>query len=95
MEVHLHLAAAYPLEPWLEHFEWLNPLFNEQLELRDGRMWVSERHGLGFTLSEQARRWTQHSCEFGQRPDACAGYFPVRERKCRGRAGDKRIPTLA
>jgi L-alanine-DL-glutamate epimerase-like enolase superfamily enzyme len=65
MEVHLHLAAAYPLEPWLEHFEWLNPLFNEQLELRDGRMWVSERHGLGFTLSEQARRWTQQSCEFG------------------------------
>ena len=63
MEVHLHLAAAYPLEPWLEHFEWLNPLFNEQLELRDGRMWVSERHGLGFTLSEQAR-WTQQSCEF-------------------------------
>ncbi len=37
MEVHLHLSAAYPLEPWLEHFEWLNPLFNEQLELRDGR----------------------------------------------------------
>ncbi len=72
MEVHLHLAAAYPLEPWLEHFEWLNPLFNEQLELRDGRMWVSERHGLGFTLSEQARRWTQQSCEFGKRPDKCA-----------------------
>ena len=43
-----------PLEPWLEHFEWLNPLFNEQLELRDGRMYVSDRHGLGFTLSEQA-----------------------------------------
>ena len=68
MEVHLHLSAAYPLEPWLEHFEWLNPLFNEQLELRDGRIWVSDRHGLGFTLSEQARRWTQLSCEFGKRP---------------------------
>ncbi|WP_239507547.1 hypothetical protein, partial [Serratia marcescens] len=23
---------------------------------------------LGFTLSEQARRWTQQSCEFGKRP---------------------------
>ncbi len=68
MEVHLHLSAAYPLEPWLEHFEWLNPLFNEQLELRDGRMWISDRHGLGFTLSEQARRWTQLTCEFGKRP---------------------------
>ncbi|MDI5049745.1 hypothetical protein MJM12_24365, partial [Salmonella enterica subsp. enterica serovar Montevideo] len=27
-----------------------------------------DRHGLGFTLSEQARRWTQLTCEFGKRP---------------------------
>ncbi len=57
MEIHLHLAAAYPQEPWLEHFEWLEPLFNERLELRDGRMWVPNRPGLGFTLSEQALGW--------------------------------------
>lgn len=68
MEIHLHLAAAYPQEPWLEHFEWLNPLFNEQLELRDGRMWVSDRLGLGFTLSDQARAWTADSTEFGKQP---------------------------
>lgn len=68
MEIHIHLAAAYPLEPWLEHFEWLNPLFNEQLELRDGRMWISDRLGLGFTISEQARRWTVLSEEVGKRP---------------------------
>lgn len=68
MEIHLHLAAAYPQEPWLEHFEWLNPLFNEQLELRDGRMWVSDRPGLGFTLSEQAIKWTVQTAEFGKRP---------------------------
>lgn len=30
MEIHLHLAAAYPREPWLEHFEWLEPMFNER-----------------------------------------------------------------
>lgn len=58
MEIHLHLAAACPREPWLEHFEWLEPLFNERLELREGRMHVPDRHGLGFSLSEQARRWT-------------------------------------
>ncbi|WP_413724921.1 L-talarate/galactarate dehydratase [Sodalis sp. RH16] len=68
MEIHLHLAAAYPIEPWLEHFEWLNPLFNEQLELRDGRMLISDRHGLGFTLSEQALAWTVQQAEFGKRP---------------------------
>jgi L-talarate/galactarate dehydratase len=68
MEIHLHLAAAYPEEPWLEHFEWLGPLFNEQLELRDGRMHVSDRPGLGFSLSEQALAWTRDSQEFGKRP---------------------------
>ena len=68
MEIHLHLAAAYPEEPWLEHFEWLGPMFNEQLELRDGRMWVPDRPGLGFTLSAQALAWTTETAEFGKRP---------------------------
>jgi L-alanine-DL-glutamate epimerase-like enolase superfamily enzyme len=63
MEIHLHLAAAYPIEPWVEHFDWLAPLFPEQLETRKGRMFVSERPGLGITLSEQARRWTVASSE--------------------------------
>ncbi|HEX4818467.1 MAG TPA: mandelate racemase/muconate lactonizing enzyme family protein [Nonomuraea sp.] len=57
MEVHLHLAAAYPLEPWVEHFEWLEPLFAERLEIRDGRMLVPRRPGLGVTMSEQALTW--------------------------------------
>jgi L-alanine-DL-glutamate epimerase-like enolase superfamily enzyme len=65
MEIHLHLAAAYPREPWVEHFEWLNPLFNERLETHDGRMYVPNRPGLGFTLSDQARAWTTDSVEFG------------------------------
>lgn len=68
MEIHLHLAAAYPREPWLEHFEWLEPMFNERLELRDGRMWVPDRPGLGFSLSEQAVRWTAEKASFGKRP---------------------------
>jgi L-alanine-DL-glutamate epimerase-like enolase superfamily enzyme len=58
MEIHVHLAAAYPLEPWVEHFDWLYPLFNERLDIRDGRMYVSDRPGLGVTLSEQTRAWT-------------------------------------
>lgn len=61
-------AAAYPIEPWLEHFEWLGPMFNEQLQLKDGRMWVPDRPGLGFSLSEQALMWTTEAQEFGQRP---------------------------
>ncbi len=65
MEIHLHLAAAYPREPWLEHFEWLEPMFNERLELRDGRMHVPNRPGLGFSLSDQARAWTKDTASFG------------------------------
>jgi L-alanine-DL-glutamate epimerase-like enolase superfamily enzyme len=58
MEIHVHLAAAYPAEPWVEHFDWLYPLFNERLETSGGRMHLSARPGLGITLSEQARAWT-------------------------------------
>lgn len=68
MEIHLHLAAAYGIEPWLEHFEWLGPLFNEPMQLKDGRMWVSDRPGLGFTLSEQANAWTVAREAFGRQP---------------------------
>jgi len=58
MEIHLPLAAAYPHETWVEHFEWLEPLFEERVEIRDGCMQVPARPGLGLTLSEQARSWT-------------------------------------
>lgn len=65
MEIHLHLAAAYPREPWVEHFDWLDPLFNERLETKNGRMIVPDRPGLGVTFSDQARAWTTESVEFG------------------------------
>ncbi|GAA0765510.1 mandelate racemase/muconate lactonizing enzyme family protein [Ideonella azotifigens] len=67
MELHVHLAAAYPREPWVEHFDWLEPLFNERLEIARGRMRVPKRPGLGISLSEQARAWTRESAEVGQR----------------------------
>jgi L-talarate/galactarate dehydratase len=68
MEIHLQLAAAYPHGPWVEHFDWLEPLFDEHLEIRGGLMHLPERPGLGFTVSEQARRWTVRSVEVGRRP---------------------------
>jgi L-alanine-DL-glutamate epimerase-like enolase superfamily enzyme len=67
MEIHLHLAASYPREPWVEHFEWLNPLFNERLETQQGRMIVPNRPGLGFTLSDQAHAWVTDTVEFGRK----------------------------
>ena len=67
MELHVHLAAAYPTEPWVEHFDWLEPLFNERLEIKAGRMIVPTRPGLGVSLSEQARAWTRERVEVGKR----------------------------
>jgi len=68
MELHVHLAAAYPTEPWVEHFDWLEPLFNERMDIKDGRMQVPTRPGLGLSLSAQARRWTRETAEVGLRP---------------------------
>jgi L-alanine-DL-glutamate epimerase-like enolase superfamily enzyme len=67
MELHVHLAAAYPTEPWVEHFDWLEPLFNERLTTSNGRMLVPTLPGLGLSLSEQCRAWTRESVEFGRR----------------------------
>lgn len=58
MEIHVHLAACFPGDVWVEHFNWLEPVFEERLERADGRLLVPERPGLGFTISEQARAWT-------------------------------------
>ncbi|HCM28423.1 MAG TPA: enolase [Treponema sp.] len=68
MEIHIHLAACFPQETWVEHFEWLEPLFNERLEISAGRMIVPTRPGLGLTLSDRAASWTLERFEAGRRP---------------------------
>lgn len=67
MEIHLQLAAAYPHAAWVEHFEWLEPAFNERLEICDGHMIVPNRPGHGFTLHEQIAGWTVAQTEIGKR----------------------------
>jgi L-talarate/galactarate dehydratase len=49
----------------VEHFDWLAPLFNEELEIRDGRMIVPGRPGLGCSLTGKARDWTVETRRFG------------------------------
>jgi L-talarate/galactarate dehydratase len=66
MELHVHLAAAYPSEPWVEHFEWLEPLCNERIAIQNGRMQVPTRPGLGLSLTEQARVWTRETVDVGE-----------------------------
>ena len=57
MEIHIHMGCAYPHEAWVEHIEWLEPAFNERLEIKNGHMLLPQRPGLGFSLSEEAHRW--------------------------------------
>lgn len=66
MEIHLHLSAAYALDSWVEHFDWLSPLFEESLVTEGGRMVVPARPGLGVTISGQARAWTQDTITLGR-----------------------------
>jgi hypothetical protein len=49
MEIHIHLACAYPHESWVEHIEWLEPAFNERLKIADGSMELPVR-GLATML---------------------------------------------
>ncbi|WP_305889365.1 hypothetical protein [Streptomyces rugosispiralis] len=43
-------------------------MFNERLELRDGRMVIPNRGGLGLSLSEQAAAWTREPAVFSDGP---------------------------
>jgi len=57
MEIHIHMGCAYPHEAWVEHIEWLEPAFNERLEIKEGQMLLPQRPGLGFSLSDEAAQW--------------------------------------
>ncbi len=56
-QLHVHLAACQPREGWVEWFDWLDPLFEERLDVRDGRVAVPDRPGLGLTLAGRASGW--------------------------------------
>ncbi|WP_256977734.1 L-talarate/galactarate dehydratase [Bordetella genomosp. 10] len=57
MEIHIHLACAYPLESWVEHIEWLEPAFNERIRISGGQMHMPTAPGLGFSLADAAAQW--------------------------------------
>lgn len=70
MELHVHLAAAFLEEPWIEHFHMLEPMFEERLKIENGRVEVPPRPGLGLTLSGRARDWTVSTHEIGRYSEA-------------------------
>ncbi len=65
-ELHVHLAAAYPGPAWVEHVDWVAPLFNEELTIEHGAVVVPDLPGIGVTLSERCRVWTTDRIEFAE-----------------------------
>ncbi|MFC4857635.1 mandelate racemase/muconate lactonizing enzyme family protein [Actinophytocola glycyrrhizae] len=65
-ELHVHLAAAYPGGAWVEHVDWLAPLFNEKLAVENGAVAVPDQPGIGLSLSERSRMWTTDRIEFAE-----------------------------
>ncbi len=63
MEQHLHVAATYALDAWVEHFDWFDSVFIEDVDIHDGKIWVSDQPGLGLTLSDEARGMSQSRIE--------------------------------
>ena len=53
-EYSLALAGSLPNCISVEHIDWFAPLFNEQIELRNGRLAIPDRPGHGFTFDENA-----------------------------------------
>lgn len=68
IEIHIHSATTYPIVPWLEHFEWLNPLFNEPLELREGRRLPHKAHSIWL---RQLVRYAQITIILATNVQAC------------------------
>jgi len=68
MEQHLHLAAAFSGPVWVEHFDWLETLFDERLEIADGCMLIPDRPGFGLTPSAEARLCTKDTFALGKMP---------------------------
>ncbi|CAH2798170.1 MAG: hypothetical protein CPDRYMAC_4757 [uncultured Paraburkholderia sp.] len=73
-------------------------MFNERLQLRDGRMYVPNRLGLGFSLSEQAIAWTTVTEEFGKRAwlpfSARVRSFPVLDDRATGKMISRSTRTI-
>lgn len=55
-EICAHLLAATPTAHWLEYHDWLRPILQEPLTVRDGLAMPSELPGAGLSWGEAAIR---------------------------------------
>jgi mandelate racemase len=55
-EASAHLLAVTPTAHWLEYVDWADPVLEEPLSVKDGRVQIPERPGVGVTWNEDAVR---------------------------------------
>jgi mandelate racemase len=53
-EVSCHLLAVTPTCHWLEYVDWADAILEEPLRLKDGRVLIPERPGIGMRWDEKA-----------------------------------------
>ena len=53
-EQSLAIAGSAPNAVWSEHMPWFEPLYRERMEIRDGKLVMPDRPGLGFTFDPEA-----------------------------------------
>ena len=57
MELHVHLSACHQHAVRVEHVDWSEPLFNERLGIREGK--VPTRPGSGSARRQRSGVWGQ------------------------------------
>jgi len=55
-EVSAHLLAVTPTAHWLEYVDWADAVLEEPLRVKDGRLQVPEKPGVGMAWNEDAVR---------------------------------------
>jgi mandelate racemase len=55
-EVSAHLLAVTPTAHWLEYVDWADPVLEEPFQVKEGRVRMPERPGIGIAWNEEAVR---------------------------------------
>ena len=55
-EVSAHLLAVTPTAHWLEYVDWADAVLEEPFRVKDGRVQMPEKPGVGMAWNEEAVR---------------------------------------
>jgi len=50
----MHMVGTVPNGTYVEHMPWFSPIYREKMELKDGKIVLPQRPGIGFTFDPDA-----------------------------------------